>query len=72
MTASWTIGGAPSTVTMTASADTFTALFGPFPHATVPDGTAVPVSITITARDLAGNTSTTTTTITLASLSLCS
>jgi len=56
---------------MTASGSTYTASFGPFPNPTVPDNTTVSVSITITARDIAGNQSTATTTVAVSSLALC-
>ncbi|VAW03182.1 hypothetical protein MNBD_ACTINO01-1432 [hydrothermal vent metagenome] len=71
VTASWIIGGTPDSATMTATGDTYTAPFGPFPYPTVPDSTTVAVSITITARDFAGNQSTTITTVTVTSLADC-
>ncbi len=73
VTASWIIGGTPDSATMTAAGDTYTAPFGPFPYGTVAETPLLthPISITITARDFAGNQSTTITTVTVTSLADC-
>lgn len=54
ITASWTVGaGGPQNRNVPAT-------FGPFPYLTVPANTSATITITITARDSAGNASTTT------------
>lgn len=71
VTASWTIGGSPSTVTMSPSGSFYSATFGPFPYLTVPDNTAQLVAVTITARDTSNNQSTAGVAVTVHSLSEC-
>jgi hypothetical protein len=56
VTASWIIGGTPTTVNMTESGNTYTTTFGPFDYPTVPGGLEpTEVTITIEAVDGAGN-----------------
>jgi hypothetical protein len=57
--ASWTIGGTPMTATMNLSGGTYSTTFGPFDSPTIPpeDPFFETVTVTITARDAAGNTS---------------
>lgn len=54
---SWVIGGSPTTKAMSRSGNSYTATFGPFDYLTVPDNTAQAVTITIEAKDAAGNSS---------------
>jgi len=69
--ASWTIGGTPTTVTMSRSGSVYSMAFGPFDYLTVPDQTAEDVPITITARDGAGNSSSLGVQVTVHSLAEC-
>jgi len=69
--ASWTIGGTPTTVTMSRSGSIYSTVFGPFEYLTVPDNTAPDVPITITARDAAGNSSSIGVQVTVHSLAEC-
>ena len=69
--ASWTIGGTPTTVTMSRSGSTYSTVFGPFDYLTVPDNAAPDVPITITARDAAGNSSAVEVQVTVHSLAEC-
>lgn len=58
VTASWTIGGSPTSVAMSGAGSTYSTTFGPFPYQTVPDttpGVPNPVTIVIDAVDGAGN-----------------
>ncbi len=71
VTASWTIGGSPASVAMSRSGDLYSTTFGPFEYLTVPDGSAPPLTIIITARDAAGNESKTSVTVTVHSLADC-
>jgi hypothetical protein len=64
LTASWAF----ATVNETKSVP---AQFGPFPYHTIPSNTQLPVTITITARDARGNSSTATTTVLLHSADQC-
>ncbi len=69
--ASWTIGGTPTTITMSRSGSIYSTVFGPFEYLTVPDNTAPDVPITITARDAAGNSSSIGVRVTVHSLAEC-
>lgn len=73
VTASWTIGGTPMTATMGLSGGTYSTTFGPFDSPTVTDEDPFleVVTITITARDAAGNTSTVTRDVTVNSVWQC-
>lgn len=72
VTASWTLPGEPqSTVPMTGG-PTYSATFGPFEGGTVPeDPSDHDITITIRARDAAGNVSTTTVVVKVWSASVC-
>jgi len=50
----WSVGDTTHSVRMTASGDTWSAKVGPFPGSTLAGGEA-PISLSITARDRAGN-----------------
>jgi len=71
--ASWTIGGTPMTKTMILSAGTYTATFGPFDTPTIEpvDPFFETVTVTITARDVTGNTSNTAREVTVNSVWEC-
>ena len=69
--ASWTIGGTPTTVTMSRSGSIYSAVFGPFDYSTVPEMPATDVPITVTARDAAGNSSSIGVQVTVHSLAEC-
>jgi len=64
ISASWAFG----TVNQTKNVP---ATFGPFPYLTVPDNTTSTITITITARDTAGNASSTTRQVVLNSTAKC-
>ncbi len=73
VTASWTISGTPMTATMSLSGSTYSTTFGPFdsPTVTAEDPFLEVVTITITARDAAGNTSSVTRDVTVNSVWAC-
>ncbi len=71
VSASWTIGGTPTTVAMTASGSIYTTEFGPFTYPTVADNTAAVIDIVVVATDVAGNTTKTTLAVTVDSLATC-
>jgi len=73
VTASWTIGGTPMTAPMGLSGGTYSTTFGSFDSPTVTDEDPFleVVTITITARDAAGNTSTVTRDVTVNSVWEC-
>lgn len=63
---SWSVKGAGGSRPMQPAGDRWSALVGPFSEDTVTDNEqAVPVSVTVIARDEAGNSSSSTTTLTL-------
>ncbi|MFV1999843.1 MAG: RNA polymerase sigma factor [Acidimicrobiia bacterium] len=71
VTASWSVGGNATVVTMSPSGNTYTTSFGPFAYLTVPQDTANPITIVITATDNAGNQSTTALSVSLNSQTAC-
>jgi hypothetical protein len=72
VTASWIIGGTPTTVDMSKSGNTYTTTFGPFDYPTVPGGsTPTEVTVTIQAVDGAGNAGKANTSVTVYSADEC-
>jgi hypothetical protein len=69
--ADWAIQGSQGSVTMTRSGSTYSGTFGPFPYLTIPDSTDEIVTITVTARDTAGNQTTGQIAVRLHSLGTC-
>lgn len=71
VTASWTIGGSPTTVNMAKSGDSYSTTFGPFAYGTVPSTPPSVIEVTITATDGNGNTQTASTKVTVHSADEC-
>lgn len=71
VTAQWVIQGSSGSLTLSANGSAYSGTFGPFPYLTIPDNTDEIVTITIRARDVAGNESKTTVGVHLNSLARC-
>lgn len=64
VTMSWQVASTSGSKAMTGSG-VYQATLGPFPASTIPQSTTSPITVTITAKDGAGNTSAASTTVTL-------
>jgi hypothetical protein len=71
--ASWTIGGTPDSATLSLSQGVYTMTFGPYESPTVTDKSpySEDVTISVTARDTAGNESKITVSVTVNSVWKC-
>ena len=71
VTAQWVIQGSSGSLTLSVNGSAYSGTFGPFPYLTIPDQTDEIVTITVRARDVAGNESKTTVGVRLHSLGTC-
>ena len=69
--ASWTVGGASTTLPMMPGDGVYAANFGPFDYLSVPDNTSPSIVIVIRATDGAGNESKASVNVVVNSLGTC-